>query len=72
MVPTLPLSLGSAGCTLEGVGSWIAFAVIVVVAAFGLFVLFRSLRRWKQPAATSPEAKEAEARLWQTRLGEQR
>jgi hypothetical protein len=54
------------------VAGWIVFGLLVVAAVIGVLILYRSLRRWQQPPATSPEAKEAEARLWQTRLGEQR
>lgn len=38
----------------------------------GLLLLFRSLRRWKTPPATTPEAKQAEARLWATKGMDQR
>jgi hypothetical protein len=36
------------------------------VIVVGLFFLFRSLRRWRTPPATSPDAKQGEARLWST------
>ena len=49
---------------------WWVFAAILVVAALG--VLVRSVRRWKPTIGDSPEARAAEARLWQTRSMDQR
>jgi hypothetical protein len=49
---------------------WIVLAVILAAGAAGLFVLFRSLRRWQQPRPTSPESRAAEARLWQVDIGD--
>jgi hypothetical protein len=49
------------------VGGWIGFGAVVVVAGIGLLALFRSLRKWKQPPATSHAAKVAEDDLfWMT------
>ena len=45
--------------------------VILGAIAVGVWVLFRSIRRWQLPAPSSEVAKQAEARLWSTRnLGE--
>jgi hypothetical protein len=33
----------------EWFGSWWTFAAIVAIVAAGAWLLFRSLRRWKQP-----------------------
>jgi hypothetical protein len=52
------------------VTGWIVLAVIVALVAVGLFVLFRSLRRWKQTPPRSPEARQADARLWQVDIGD--
>jgi hypothetical protein len=52
--------------------SWSVFGAIVAVAAVGLIILFGSLRRWQQPLPRTPEANAAEARLWTTKLGDQR
>lgn len=52
--------------------SWWVFAAILMVAAIGVLVLIRSIRRWKPTTGTSPEARAAEARLWQTRSMDQR
>jgi hypothetical protein len=53
------------------VGWWILLG-IVGASVLGLLLYFRRLRRWRQPPPMSPEAKLAEARLWSTRLNEQR
>ena len=45
---------------------WLLVGFGVVVMIVGLLWLFRSLRRWKAPPATTPEAKQGEARLWST------
>jgi hypothetical protein len=52
--------------------SWWVFGAIVVIAAIGILVLVRSVRRWKPTVGNSPEARAAEARLWQTRSMDQR
>jgi F0F1-type ATP synthase assembly protein I len=44
------------------------FGVLVVGMATGVLLLFRSLRRWKTPpAGKTPEAQQAESKLWSTR-----
>jgi hypothetical protein len=54
------------------VGLWIGLGVILLAAGVGVVLLFRSLARWKLPEPSSPEAKEAQARLWSTRTMDQR
>jgi hypothetical protein len=54
------------------VTSWTGFAILVAGVAVGSVVLWRRWRRWNPTQGTSPEAREAEARLWMTRLNEQR
>jgi hypothetical protein len=56
---------------LVDVYAWVAGGFILL-AIVGGFVYFRSLRRWKQAPSSSPEAKQAEARLWSTRSMDQR
>jgi hypothetical protein len=51
---------------------WWVFLAVVGVVGLALLLYFRSLRRWRQPPPMSQEAKQAEARLWSTRLNEQR
>ena len=51
---------------------WFVIGGIVLAVVVGLVVYFRSLRRWRQAASTSEEAKQAEARLWSTRSMDQR
>ncbi|MEP7059327.1 MAG: hypothetical protein ABI828_01230 [Actinomycetota bacterium] len=53
-------------------GMWIGLRVILLAAAVGAVLLFRSLARWRLPEPTSPEAKQAQARLWSTRTMDQR
>ena len=44
--------------------SWWVFALIVVLFVLGVWALFRSFRKWKQPPpGNDPEAREAELRL---------
>jgi hypothetical protein len=45
---------------------WLVFAGVVIAFGAGLYVLFRSFRRWPQEPPRSPEAKAADARLWST------
>ena len=51
---------------------WLVLAGIVLAAVIGFLVYFRSIRRWKDTEPTSPEAKQAQARLWSTRNMDQR
>jgi hypothetical protein len=51
---------------------WWLFAVFLSGFAVAIWLLFRSLRRWQSPPPSTPEAKAAEARLWSTRIGDQR
>ncbi|HEX2050668.1 MAG TPA: hypothetical protein VHJ34_08565 [Actinomycetota bacterium] len=47
---------------------WIAFGVVCLAGAYGLWRLARSLRNWGQaPPGRDAEAQNAEARLWSTR-----
>jgi hypothetical protein len=50
----------------------IVIGVILVCGALGAVLLMRSMRRWTPTKGSSPESKEAEARLWQTRSMDQR
>jgi hypothetical protein len=50
---------------------WWLFVFLIGAVPFGLFFLFRSFGRWKSPPPTTPEAKQAEARLWSTRVMDQ-
>ncbi len=59
------------GVAFVDVGWWV-FAGLVGIAGVALWLWFRRLRRWNHAPPTSPEAKQAEARLWSTRLNEQR
>ena len=52
--------------------SWSILGGIVVVAVIGWLVYLRSLRRWRDTEPTTPEAKQAEARLWATKTMDQR
>ena len=54
------------------VTSWTGFATLVGVVALVSFVLWWRWRRWRPTLGSSPEAREAEARLWLTRLNDQR
>ena len=51
---------------------WWLFAAIVVAGVIGWLLYLRSIRRWKNTEPTSPEAKQAKARLWSTRNLDQR
>jgi hypothetical protein len=51
---------------------WTGFALLMAVVVFAAVLLWRRWRRWNPTIGTSPEAREAEARLMSTRLGEQR
>ena len=51
---------------------WIVFGVAVIGVVIGFVWLFRSFRRWTQPQPTTAEAKAAEARLWSTKVMDQR
>ncbi len=51
---------------------WWVLGGIVVAAVIGWLVYIRSLRRWRDTESTSPEAKQAEARLWSTKTMDQR
>jgi hypothetical protein len=46
--------------------AWIAFAVVIVVLGLAMWLLFRSLRKWRQPSGRDAESRAAEARLWST------
>jgi hypothetical protein len=59
------------GVAFMDVGWWI-FLGVVGASVIGLALYFRGLRRWRRTPPMSPEAKQAEARLWSTRLNEQR
>jgi len=50
---------------------WWVLGGIVVAALIGWLVYLRSLRRWRDTVPTSPEAKQAEARLWSTKTMDQ-
>jgi hypothetical protein len=53
--------------------SFIVLGAIVAALVFGYWRLTVSLRRWKQPPpGRDPEAGQAEARLWSTRMPDQR
>jgi hypothetical protein len=54
-----------------GSGRWF-LGGIVVAAVIGWLVYLRSLRRWRDTEPTTPEAKQAEARLWATKTMDQR
>jgi hypothetical protein len=59
------------GVAFVDVGWWI-FLGIVGASVIGLVLYFRRLRPWRHTPPMSPGAKQAEARLWSTRLNEQR
>jgi hypothetical protein len=58
---------GFGAVAMFGTVSCIVFAVVVVAFVFGVWTLFRSLRRWNVPEPKDPEAQQAQARLWSTR-----
>jgi hypothetical protein len=45
---------------------WIAFAVVIMVLGLGTWLLFGSVRKWRQPPGRDAESRAAEARLWST------
>jgi hypothetical protein len=45
---------------------WTAFAVVIMVLGLGTWLLFRSMRKWRQPPGRDAESRGAEARLWST------
>ena len=51
---------------------WWILGGIVAAAAIGLLIYLRSLRRWRDTEPRTPEAKQAEARLWATKTMDQR
>jgi hypothetical protein len=51
---------------------WWILGGIVAAAVIGWLVYLRSLRRWRGMEPTTPEAKQAEARLWSTKTMDQR
>ena len=51
---------------------WWVLGGIVVAALIGWLVYLRSLRRWRDTEPMTPEAKQAEARLWATKTMDQR
>jgi len=53
------------------VSGWGILGVVVLVVALGSWLLFRSLRKWRLPPPTTPEAQQAEARLWSTMVSDQ-
>ena len=52
--------------------SWLPFVGIVVGLGAVTVWLLRSAKRWQHPPNRDPEAMQAEARLWSTRIGDQR
>lgn len=58
---------------VRGVGwDWWILGGTVAAAVIGWLVYLRSLRRWRDTEPTTPEAKQAEARLWATKTMDQR
>ena len=51
---------------------WWVLGGIVLAAVIGGLLYLRSIRRWKDTEPTTPEAKQAEARLWATKTMDQR
>ena len=51
---------------------WWILGGIVVAAVIGWLVYLRSLGRWRDTEPTTPEAKQAAARLWATKTMDQR
>jgi hypothetical protein len=51
---------------------WWILGGIVVAAVIGWLVYLRILRRWRDTELRTPEAKQAEARLWATKTMDQR
>lgn len=47
-----------------GVSDWVWWALVLAACALGLFVMFRSLRRWKSPPPRTPEQIQAEMQLY--------
>lgn len=52
--------------------SWGGFGALVVLVVIVAFVAVRRYRRWTPTRGSSPESKQAEARLWSTRGMDQR
>lgn len=63
------LGIGSvvAGMFVSG---WPSVVLIAVGALVAIVALAVSLRHWTIPPATTPEGRQAEARLWSTRVGD--
>jgi len=51
---------------------WFVVAAFIALSIVGLLLLLRSINRWKLEEPRTPETRAAMARLWSTRLGEQR
>jgi hypothetical protein len=51
---------------------WVVFGLGVVAVLIGGILLWRRWRRWNPVQPTSPDAKAAEARLWSTKVMDQR
>ena len=43
---------------------WVVLGVVIVVIAVVCWLTLRSATRWKSPPPKTPEAMDAEARLW--------
>jgi hypothetical protein len=54
------------------VNSWAVFGLIVGGVAVAGAALWRQWRRWKPVQGTSSQAKAGEARLWATKVMDQR
>jgi len=52
------------------VPGWVSAALIAAGALVAIVALAVSLRHWRIPPATTPEGRQAEARLWSTRVGD--
>jgi uncharacterized iron-regulated membrane protein len=51
--------------------SWVGFAVLVVLIALGWTLYWRRAKHWAPTKPSTPEAQQAEARLWSKRQNEQ-
>jgi uncharacterized iron-regulated membrane protein len=51
--------------------SWVGFAALVVLIGIGWMVYWRRAKHWAPTKPSTPEAEQAEARLWSTRQNDQ-
>jgi hypothetical protein len=63
------MGIGSVVAGLLAPG-WLSVVLVAVGALVAIVALVVSLRHWTTPPPTTPEGRQAEARLWSTRVGD--